>query len=548
MGAWGPGNFENDSAADWLIGFKEKKSLARLKTPLEKGLADKTGDEWDEALVAAEIVSLVRGHPSKDCPEELRIWAQQNQAHPDVALVALARKFLAHIVQRAAMPEFRESFRDARAADAYIAAQKKFLKRLKFNYKNLPKVAGQAGAATPRKEPWVFIGYVKIEKDLSTSTSYDGQRLALPNLPEVVKLKPRPGSHISLELHLDFFFTPEEIEQLVRLLQRNGQHRLKLVRLSGGTYFKNRDLIAFLEKIAPHVEYLDLIITGVEFTALAGASRLSKLGLHLNKKVKGSDLTYLKNLSGLEILKITQLLKLPSGDVFSGNRKLKFLVIATEELENNRLPELPESLEELHIVISKTDRETDLSSLTRLPKLRRLGLSAQYFKPIPAAGFESLELFNPSTSVEDVSFLTAAKKLRDLEIPPLVRDLRFLEGAPELRRLRIGGGYKQDLAVADLISLEKVPNLRTFHLHHSTKIDRLPVLKKLERFEFYQMPNLKLEEITKFPTLRQLSTLSPNLSGGILEQLKAIASRVEWVDNGFDWSEAEKSKYNTYFM
>jgi len=548
MGAWGLGNFENDSALDWLAGFNEKRSLARLKAPLEKGLADTSGDNWNEALVAAEIVSLMRGHPSKDCPDDLRIWAAQNQVHPDIALVSLARRFLAHIIKHSDAPEFRESFREPKEADSYVVAQKKFLKRLKFNHKNLPKVAGQAGSDKPRKEPWVFIGYVKINKEHgSYSKSYDGRRLSLAELPETVDLAPRPGSHISLELHLDFFFTLQEIEQITRLLQHNGQHRIKLVRLSGGTYFKNKDVQLLLEKIAPHVEYLDLTVTGVELTPLIAAKRLSKLNVFLNNKIKGSDLRYLRGMSELEVLHVGLPNKLPSGDVFTENRKLKFLVITTEEVENNRLPELPESLEELTINVRNANRELDLSSLTRLPNLRRLSLSVKQFQPLPVTGFESLESCRIDTSMEDVGFLHSAKNLRELLLPPLVPDLNFLIGLNELRQLNMGGAYKRDLAVTDLTPLEKLPKLRTFHLHHGPKISQLPKLLKLERFEFYQMPQLKLEEIAKFPALRLVSTMSPDLSHNIDGKIKAIMPKAEWIDHSFNWKEAEPSRYNNFF-
>ena len=136
----------------------------------------------------------------------------------------------------------------------------------------------------------------------------------------------------------------------------------------------------------------------------------------------------------------------------------------------------------------------------------------------------------------------------DLELPPRVHDFHFLEGLGELRRLVIGGGYKQDLAITDLSPLEKLPKLRTLHLHHSTQINRLPSLSSLERFEFYRMPELKLEELAQFPALRLVSTMSPDLSDRIDERIKAISPRAEWVDHGFDWSEAESSLYDSFFL
>ena len=117
----------------------------------------------------------------------------------------------------------------------------------------------------------------------------------------------------------------------------------------------------------------------------------------------------------------------------------------------------------------------------------------------------------------------------------------------ELRRLDIGGGYKQDLAIDDLRPLEDVPKLRTLRLSHSTKINRLPKLRHLERFECFRVPRFRLEELANFPSLRQFSRLSSDLSDGIIERLKAIAPNVEWTDSSHSWEEVEQSAYNTYF-
>jgi len=549
MGAWGPGNFENDGALDWLAGFVPQPRLTRLTAPLREGLANANSDPWDwqEALTAAEIVALIRGHPSKDCPEHLCIWAQQGKHSLDRDVVALAREFISHVVSQAKTAAFAKSLENPEFAAEFLAAQMGLLKRLKVDARKLPKAAGQPGSTELRKEPWVSIGYVRFRKGHSESTSMNLPRFAIPDLPSKADLPPRPEWRSSVEVRLDFFFTPAEVERLVRLIRENSEHRIHLVRLNGGTYFKNRDLTSFLSRIAPHVEYLDLLVSGMDLAPLANASRLSKLSLHLDKKARGSDLQYLKGMGELEILIIGRTKYLPCGDVFSGNAKLKYLVITAEELENNRLPELPASLEELSLHIAHTTPETDISAITRLPKLRRFSMSADQFRPLPVSGFGALEFAEISSSITDASFLAAARAMQDLWLPPLLANLDFLRGLTELRRLRLHGGYKKPLVVTDLTPLEELPKLRTLHLSHSEKIDRVPKLRHVERFECYRVPGFQLEQLAHFPALRQFSQLSSNLSDGIVERLKVIAPNVELLGDGWNWEEAEPSRYNTYF-
>ena len=524
MGAWGSGNFENDDALDWLGGFDFQPRLTRLNPPLRQGLvAGNSSGDWQEALAAAEIIALIRGYPSNDCPEHLLIWAQQKQSNIDPKLVALAKHFVSHVVDQVETADFVAANSDREALHDYRKVQKGLLRRLTASPRKLPQVGGQVGSTEPRKEPWVDLGYIRFTKEPSPSTKRDFQRLAIVDLPEKANIPFRSGWRSSIEIHLDFLFKPAEIERLVRLIQKNAEHRIRLVRLNGGTYFKNRELTPFLNRVAPHLQYLSSMISGVDLAPLAKASRLSKLSLYFDKKLKGDDLQYLKGLSELEILYIGRTVRLPSGDIFSRNSKLKYLVITAEELENNRLPELPPSLEELSLDISHTTSTTDISAISRLPKLRRLGMSVDQFRPLPNAGFQSLEFAQIDSSISDCGFLAGAKSLRDFRPPPLIADLDFLRGLSELRRLNLGGLYNRPLAVTDLTPLEELPRLSTFHLSHSDKIDRLPRLRHLERFECFRVPKVNLEEIRNFPALRQFSRMSPDLSDGIIEKLKVIA-------------------------
>lgn len=101
MGAWGVGNFENDSGLDWMYDFLESENqIATLKEVLKvstirQGLLGKLfrkKEAMDEPeataiLVAGEIVALLVGNPSTDLPEDLENWGKQNQLRLEKDLV-----------------------------------------------------------------------------------------------------------------------------------------------------------------------------------------------------------------------------------------------------------------------------------------------------------------------------------------------------------------------------------------------------------------------------------------------------------------------------
>ncbi|CAA0235031.1 DUF4259 domain-containing protein [Tenacibaculum maritimum] len=72
MGAWGVGNFDNDSAKDWLYNFIEHPTKSFLERTLETIFKEKylDFDIATEALASIEVISLVMGN-SKEDKEEL---------------------------------------------------------------------------------------------------------------------------------------------------------------------------------------------------------------------------------------------------------------------------------------------------------------------------------------------------------------------------------------------------------------------------------------------------------------------------------------------
>lgn len=87
MGAWGTGNFDNDTALDWVGAFVNASDPASfLRTTLQAVRGDLDyldADVCCEALAAAEVVSALRGAPATDLPAELDDWVKHRSV--DVA-------------------------------------------------------------------------------------------------------------------------------------------------------------------------------------------------------------------------------------------------------------------------------------------------------------------------------------------------------------------------------------------------------------------------------------------------------------------------------
>ena len=110
MGTWGPGNFANDAAQDWLYDFGENDF--RL---IDRTLAGVAGminaDELDafeaqEVLAAAECVAAAAGFPPDDPPAELAEWLAENgPIRVRSEYVEMARQAVARVLSRSELRE-----------------------------------------------------------------------------------------------------------------------------------------------------------------------------------------------------------------------------------------------------------------------------------------------------------------------------------------------------------------------------------------------------------------------------------------------------------
>jgi hypothetical protein len=90
MGAWGAGNFENDTALDWVWDLKESTDLSVVQVAISDVL--NCGDYLDAdvgctGLAAAEVIAALRNKPMDNLPEEVSQWVETHKIVPSDRLV-----------------------------------------------------------------------------------------------------------------------------------------------------------------------------------------------------------------------------------------------------------------------------------------------------------------------------------------------------------------------------------------------------------------------------------------------------------------------------
>jgi len=79
MGIWGEGIFENDDAMDFLMIVEKEDALDLLHSAFSKVTEISDYIEVDSganALAAAEIVAVIRGHKGENLPELYELWSE----------------------------------------------------------------------------------------------------------------------------------------------------------------------------------------------------------------------------------------------------------------------------------------------------------------------------------------------------------------------------------------------------------------------------------------------------------------------------------------
>ena len=90
MGAWGAGNFENDTALDWVRGLAESNDLSLVEVAISDVLNSSDYLDADlgcTGLAAAEVVAALRNKPVDDLPEDVSKWVETHRVAPSQGLV-----------------------------------------------------------------------------------------------------------------------------------------------------------------------------------------------------------------------------------------------------------------------------------------------------------------------------------------------------------------------------------------------------------------------------------------------------------------------------
>lgn len=83
MGAWDSGNFDNDSAVDFIYTLDNdltpvQNVVATILNTQQQHNGYIDADDASEALAAGEVVALLKGKPAPEVPDGLLQWHQQH--------------------------------------------------------------------------------------------------------------------------------------------------------------------------------------------------------------------------------------------------------------------------------------------------------------------------------------------------------------------------------------------------------------------------------------------------------------------------------------
>lgn len=205
MGAWGTGNFANDSALDFLSDLgSEEDGLDLIEDALEYALEAEDqvyigAGGYSQALAAAEIVAALGGAPAESLPEDASEWVwYRRPADPErlQSLAQLAQKAANRIAEDS---ELRELWLDTDSADEWLGVVRELAERLG----EVP-VEGMEAPSDDEKFPqeWAVETALDLEQAVARSHAMlveyvvadpDDDVLYLPSTYPMVALDTRTG-------------------------------------------------------------------------------------------------------------------------------------------------------------------------------------------------------------------------------------------------------------------------------------------------------------------------------------------------------------------
>lgn len=132
MGAWGAGNFDNDTALDWVYELEETDDLFLIESAINAVVDEEyiDADVGCEALVAMEAVARLMGNFGKENPysEDLDRWVQEHPLNIDDRLLIRSKKALELITGE--QSELKELWEETEEYEAWLQELKNLGTRL----------------------------------------------------------------------------------------------------------------------------------------------------------------------------------------------------------------------------------------------------------------------------------------------------------------------------------------------------------------------------------------------------------------------------------
>jgi len=98
MGAWGTGNFDNDTALDWVFELEESDDLSLVEQTIDTVLEEEYIESFsaEEALVAIEVLARLQGNFTEDdsYAEDVNKWVKEHPQEVPQSLREKAKKAL----------------------------------------------------------------------------------------------------------------------------------------------------------------------------------------------------------------------------------------------------------------------------------------------------------------------------------------------------------------------------------------------------------------------------------------------------------------------
>ncbi|RUS49104.1 DUF4259 domain-containing protein [Cohnella sp. AR92] len=130
MGAWGHGNFDNDTVLDWLADLEETEDLSLIEEAIELALdgdSELDADTASIAIGAAEVLAALQNKPGADYEdEELEEWIAKHKGEGR-HLLASARKALERIAEES---ELKELWEESEHFEEWLGAVKELAGRI----------------------------------------------------------------------------------------------------------------------------------------------------------------------------------------------------------------------------------------------------------------------------------------------------------------------------------------------------------------------------------------------------------------------------------